>query len=79
MLESLARRGHPARAEITDAAAAQRAECVMLGKGPYITRALNALDGILHRMQAREYKQQRRLDRLHFDRAQAGDPAIANP
>jgi len=64
VLEGLARRGHPARAEITDAAAAQRAECVMLGKGPYITRALKALDGILNRMQAREYKQQRRLGAL---------------
>jgi hypothetical protein len=36
----------------------------MLGKGPYITRALKTLDGILHRMQAREYKQQRRLGEL---------------
>ena len=66
VLEGLARNGHPVRAEITDAAAAQRAECVMLGKGPYIARAVRTLDGILGRMQAREYKQQPRLGKLRL-------------
>jgi pyruvate kinase len=64
VLEGLARRGHPVRAEITDAAAAQRAECVMLGKGAHITRALSTLDGLLCRMQDREYKQHRLLGEL---------------
>jgi pyruvate kinase len=66
VLEGLARRGHPVRAEITDAAAAQRAECVMLGKGVHITRALATLDGLLCRMQHREHKQQRLLGELRL-------------
>ncbi len=36
MLEGLAKRGAPSRAEITDAAASSRAECAMLNKGPNI-------------------------------------------
>jgi len=66
VLEGLARRGHPVRAEVTDAAAAQRAECVMLGKGAHITRALAMLDGLLCRMRDREFKQQRLLGKLRL-------------
>ena len=66
VLEGLARRGHPVRAEITDAAAAQRAECVMLGKGAHITQSLAMLDRLLCRMQDREHKQQRLLDTLRL-------------
>ena len=36
VLETLAKTGQPSRAEITDAAMGERAECVMLNKGPYI-------------------------------------------
>ena len=43
VLETLAKTGAPSRAEVTDAAAAQRAECVMLNKGPYILDAIRAL------------------------------------
>lgn len=50
VLESLAKSGLPSRAEITDAAMAQRAECVMLNKGPYIEEAIEALSDILSRM-----------------------------
>jgi pyruvate kinase len=50
VLESLAQTGQPSRAEITDAAAGQRAECVMLNKGPHIAEAIRTLDGILARM-----------------------------
>ena len=35
--------GQPSRAEITDAAAGQRADCVMLNKGPHIEDAIRAL------------------------------------
>ena len=38
VLESLAKKGMPSRAEITDAAMGERAECVMLNKGPHIAR-----------------------------------------
>ncbi|HMB91335.1 MAG TPA: pyruvate kinase, partial [Rhodothermales bacterium] len=56
VLENLAKTGVPSRAEITDAAMAERAECVMLNKGPYILKAIHALDGILGRMQAHQRK-----------------------
>ena len=47
VLEGLAKRGIPSRAEITDAVMAQRADCVMLNKGPYILEAIRLLDSIL--------------------------------
>ena len=50
VLESLAKTGAPSRAEITDAAASQRADCVMLNKGPFILSAITVLDDILVRM-----------------------------
>lgn len=50
VLETLAKTGQPSRAEITDAAAAQRAECVMLNKGPHILDAIRAVDDITARM-----------------------------
>ncbi|MDQ3703520.1 MAG: pyruvate kinase [Chloroflexota bacterium] len=50
VLETLAKKGQPTRAEITDAAMAERAECVMLNKGPHIVEALQTLDDILQRM-----------------------------
>jgi pyruvate kinase len=56
VLESLARSGRPSRSEITDAAMAERAECVMLNKGPYIVDAMRTLDDILRRMQAHQSK-----------------------
>ena len=37
VLDGLARTGQPSRAEITDAAMAEQAECVMLNKGPHIS------------------------------------------
>lgn len=51
VLDRLARTGLPSRAEVTDAAMSERAECVMLNKGPYILDAIRLLDGILERMQ----------------------------
>jgi len=51
VLDNLARKGVPTRSEITDAAIAQRTECVMLNKGPYIEKAVRTLDKILRRMQ----------------------------
>jgi pyruvate kinase len=47
VLETLAKTGIPSRSEITDAAMAQRAECVMLNKGPEILGAIGLLDQIL--------------------------------
>jgi pyruvate kinase len=51
VLETLAKKGRPSRAEITDAAMAQRADCVMLNKGPHIIEAIKMLDEIIRIMQ----------------------------
>jgi len=56
VLETLAKTGLPSRAEITDAAMAGRAECVMLNKGPHILDAMRTLNDILRRMQAHQSK-----------------------
>lgn len=64
VLESLAKKGVPSRAEITDAAMSQRAECVMLNKGPYINKAVKMLDKILRRMQRFQKKKETMLPKL---------------
>ena len=51
VLENEAKKGLPSRAEITDAAESQRADCVMLNKGPHILAAIRTLDSILRSMQ----------------------------
>jgi len=65
VLETLAKTGQPSRAEVTDAAAAQRAECVMLNKGPYILETIAALDDILGRMGDVQRKCRTLLRRIH--------------
>lgn len=64
VLETLAKEGIPSRAEITDAAMSERAECVMLNKGPHIVEALRVLDDILRRMQAHTIKKRPMLREL---------------
>jgi pyruvate kinase len=66
VLESLAKTGAPSRAEITDAAMGERAECVMLNKGPHLAHAVQVLDDILCRMEAHQSKKSARLRRLHL-------------
>ena len=65
VLETLAKTGLPSRAEITDAAMGERAECVMLNKGPHIREAMRTLNDILHRMQAHHDKKRPLLRALH--------------
>ena len=64
VLEGAAKRGTPTRAEITDAAMSQRADCVMLNKGPNILGAIHTLDKILRKMQRHHDKKTARLARL---------------
>ena len=64
VLEGLAKSGLPSRAEITDAAMSQRAECVMLNKGPHITDAIRMLDNILARMQGHQTKKMAMMRKL---------------
>jgi len=66
VLERLAKDGLPSRAEITDAAMGERAECVMLNKGPYIISAVRVLDDILRRMQSHQNKKSSRLRQLNL-------------
>ncbi len=51
VLETLAKKGIPSRAEVTDAVISQRADGVMLNKGPFILRTIRFLDGILKDME----------------------------
>jgi len=65
VLDTLARTGRPSRAEVSDAAMSERAECVMLNKGPYITDAIATLDSILTRMGGHQDKKRSLLRRLN--------------
>lgn len=64
VLENLVKKGRPSRAEMTDAAMAERSECVMLNKGPYIREAVTILDDVLRRMEAHQSKKTSRLRAL---------------
>jgi pyruvate kinase len=56
VLEGLVKNGIPSRGEMTDAAMAARAECVMLNKGPAVATAVELLDGLLTRMDGHVFK-----------------------
>jgi pyruvate kinase len=77
VLEKLAKKGRPSRAEITDAAMAQRADCVMLNKGPYVMDAISMLDDILRRMQEHQYKKNPMLRSLQVSEMEALVPGQA--
>jgi len=64
VLESLAKRGLPSRAEVTDAAMSGRAECVMLNKGPHILLALDFLCDVLCRMKGHQTKKSALMRKL---------------
>lgn len=64
VLEQEAKKGRPSRAEISDAAMSQRADCVMLNKGPHILAAIRMLDNILRRMQKHQFKKTARMKKL---------------
>ncbi|WP_404786239.1 pyruvate kinase [Altericista sp. CCNU0014] len=64
VLETLVKKGIPSRAEMTDAAMGERAECVMLNKGPFIVEAVTILDDVLSRMQAHQLKKSPQLRAL---------------
>lgn len=68
VLESMAKKGMPSRAEVTDAAMAERAECAMLNKGPYIVEAVRTLDDILRRMSSHQQKKRAMLRPLRVAR-----------
>jgi pyruvate kinase len=65
VLEEMVKSGLPTRGEMTDAAMSARAECVMLNKGPNVTDAVRALDGLLRRMAEHQNKKTSRMRVLH--------------
>ncbi len=69
VLENLAKTGIPTRAEISDAAQAVQAECVMLNKGPHIVEAVRVLKDILIRMQGHQFKKKNELRPLNVAKA----------
>jgi pyruvate kinase len=64
VLEQLVKKGTPSRGEMTDAAMAARAECVMLNKGPYLFKAITELDTLLQRMGINQHKKTPQLRKL---------------
>lgn len=66
VLENLAKKGIPTRAEITDIAMAQRADCIMLNKGPYIIKAVRMLDKVIRKMQRIQKGKVTILPKLQF-------------
>ncbi|SIS89647.1 pyruvate kinase [Phaeovulum vinaykumarii] len=64
VLEGLLKDGQASRAETTDAAMSQRADCVMLNKGPHLLEGLDFLRTILMRMERHQDKKSPRLGAL---------------
>ncbi|MCB6179784.1 pyruvate kinase [Rhodobacter sp. Har01] len=61
VLESFLKTGVSSRGEMTDAAMAARAECVMLNKGPFLFEGIELLDRLLDRMSGHISKKTHRL------------------
>ncbi|KTG16136.1 MULTISPECIES: pyruvate kinase [unclassified Guyparkeria] len=78
VLETLAKKGTISRPELTDAAMAERAECVMLNKGPYIERAVHILVEIVQRMHRHQHKKTAQLAPLACAATPAGMTARAD-
>lgn len=79
VLETLNKKGQPSRAEITDAAMGERAECVMLNKGPHILEAVRVLDDILTRMRLHQEKKVALLRALSVSAGTTRRPPQAGP
>lgn len=71
VLDRLAKKGVPTRSEISDVVMAERAECVMLNKGPHIEEAIRTLDELLRSVQGYQRKKTTLLPALTLD---APDP-----
>jgi len=71
VLDTVAHTGLPTRAEITDAAMAMRAECVMLNKGPFLAMATRMLADIIRKMETHQYKKRSLYRQLSLARGSA--------
>jgi pyruvate kinase len=54
------------RAEVTDAAMAERAECIMLNKGPFVLDAIAVLDIIVASMHSHQKKKSSQMRALQW-------------
>ena len=61
----MVRKGVGARAGFTDAAMAERAECVMLNKDPFVVDAVQLLTDMLLSMEGHQFKKVSRMRALH--------------
>jgi len=66
VLEGLVKQNMPSRAEVTDAAMAERAECIMLNKGPFVLDAIDVLDHVVARMQSHQHKKNSLMRTLNW-------------
>ena len=64
ILEGMAKKGAPSRAEVSDAAMSILAECAMLNKGPNIVETVRFLGGIIDRMDEHYVKRRATLRKL---------------
>ncbi len=64
ILEGMAKKGAPSRAEVSDAAMSIMAECAMLNKGPNIVETVRFLDGVIGRMDEHFVKRRATLRKL---------------
>lgn len=64
VLDNFVKKGVRHRGEMTDAAMAERAECVLLNKGPYAGEAVRILDDLLGRMEGHQFKKASRMRAL---------------
>ncbi len=77
VLEQLVKKGTPSRAEVTDAAMSERAECVLLNKGPYVSEAVTILNNVLCRMRTHQTKKSSQLRALHSWQKEAEAEPVA--
>jgi pyruvate kinase len=75
VLETMAKTGRPSRAEVSDAAMGERAECVMLNKGPHIVETVRFLDDLMRRMQQHQSKKRATMRALGVARRFGGGKA----
>jgi pyruvate kinase len=64
ILEGMAKKGAPSRAEVSDAAMSILAECAMLNKGPNIVETVRFLSGVIDRMDEHYIKRRATLRKL---------------
>lgn len=64
ILEGMAKKGAPSRAEVSDASMSTLAECAMLNKGPNIVETVRFLSGIIDRMDEHYIKRRATLRKL---------------